>query len=142
MSLKLVELGHNITVLDTLEPQIHGVNYNESYTFKLIKDKVNFIKGSVNDYNLIKELVETKDIIVHLAAETGTGQSMYNIRNYVDTNITGTAILLEVLRNEKHDVGKLIVASSRSVYGEGKYYCHNHGEVYPKARTIEDMNKK
>jgi dTDP-L-rhamnose 4-epimerase len=79
--------------------------------------------------------------VVHLAAETGTGQSMYEIQKYTDININGTANLLDYITNQKHDIKKVIVASSRAIYGEGKYYCKNHGVVYPLARNPVDMDK-
>ena len=67
------------------------------------------------------KLIERKDVIVHFAAETGTGQSMYEIEKYVDVNINGTAILLDLLANNPNSIKKVVVASSRSIYGEGKY---------------------
>jgi dTDP-L-rhamnose 4-epimerase len=79
--------------------------------------------------------------VVHLAAETGTGQSMYEIERYVDVNIRGTALLLDLLANQQHSVRKIIVASSRSIYGEGRYHCANHGYVYPPARLASDMER-
>jgi dTDP-L-rhamnose 4-epimerase len=78
---------------------------------------------------------------VHYAAETGTGQSMYEIQKYVDVNINGTAIALDLLSKEKHQVKKIIIASSRSIYGEGKYLSSELGIVYPKQRTAKYMDK-
>ena len=68
---------------------------------------------------------------MHLAAETGTGQAMYQIDKYVEVNCGGTAKMLDVLANSKHNVNKVIVASSRAIYGEGKYLCEKDGEVFP-----------
>ena len=73
--------------------------------------------------------------VVHLAAETGTGQSMYEISRYTGTNVGGTASLLDHLANHRHHVGKVILASSRSVYGEGAYTCERCGLVYPAMRS-------
>ena len=70
-------------------------------------------------------------MIVHLAAETGTGQSMYQIEHYSKVNIGGTALLLDILTNTKHTISKVIVASSRAIYGEGKYLSAELGIVYP-----------
>ncbi len=81
------------------------------------------------------------DYVFHLAAETGTGQSMYEIKKYVDTNIGGTALLLDILTNTKHKIKRVIVAESRAVYGEGKYQCEKCGVVYPNERRDEDMRK-
>ena len=85
--------------------------------------------------------MENIDVVVHLAAETGTGQSMYEIEKYTDANIKGTSIFLDILANEKHSVKKMIVASSRSIYGEGKYECPKCGIVYPNERKDEDMKQ-
>ncbi len=85
--------------------------------------------------------MENQDAIVHLAAETGTGQSMYEIQKYVDVNISGTSILLDILANTNHKIKKIVVASSRAIYGEGKYLCNSHSFVYPNARNDQDMRK-
>ena len=77
--------------------------------------------------------------VVHLAAETGTGQSMYRIGDYTSTNVLGTALLLDVLANERHGVTKLLLASSRSVYGEGAYQCTRCGLVYPPMRSLGSL---
>jgi dTDP-L-rhamnose 4-epimerase len=136
LALKMESLGYHITVLDNLSPQIHSEN---SPLYLSIRDKVRFIKGSVLSYDDWKIALDNIDVVVHLAAETGTGQSMYEVEKYTDVNIKGTSILLDILSNEHHSVKKMVVASSRAIYGEGKYYCSVHGEVYPKARTEKDM---
>lgn len=136
LSLKLIEKGYEVTVLDNLSPQIHG-SYSPLY--ESIKDKVNFIKGTVLSYDDWKKALDGVDVVVHLAAETGTGQSMYEIEKYTDVNIKGTSIFLDILANEKHSVKKMIIASSRSIYGEGKYDCPKCGIVYPNERKDEDM---
>lgn len=140
LALKLLKRGYGVVVLDNLSKQIHGDNPEKSYTYSLIKDKVKFIKGNVKDRSAWDEaLTDDIDLVVHLAAETGTGQSMYEIEKYVDTNIKGTSILLDKIVNEKLNVKKLIVASSRAIYGEGKFKCQEHGIVYPESRKDEDM---
>lgn len=140
LALKLINKGYEVIVLDSLSEQIHGKDANKSYTYNLIQDKVKFIKGNVKDRSAWdKALTNDIDLVVHLAAETGTGQSMYEIEKYVNTNITGTAILLDKIVNEKLNVKKVIVASSRAIYGEGKFRCKEHGIVYPESRQDEDM---
>lgn len=138
LSLKLIERGYEVTVLDNLSPQIHG-EYSPLY--ESIKHKVNFIKGTVLSYDDWKKALIDVDVVVHLAAETGTGQSMYEIEKYTDVNIKGTSIFLDILANEKHSVKKMIIASSRSIYGEGRYDCPKCGIVYPNERKDEDMAK-
>lgn len=140
--LKLLDKGYYITVLDNLSPQIHGKNpETESSLFKSIKDKVKFIKGSVTDRENWEKALSNQDAIIHLAAETGTGQSMYQVHKYVDVNINGTTLMLDVLVNGDYKIKKVIIASSRAIYGEGKYRSKEFGIVFPSHRTEEDLNK-
>ncbi len=140
--LKLLDRGYYITVLDNLSPQIHGKNpETESSLFISIKDKVKFIKGSVTDRENWEKALSNQDAIIHLAAETGTGQSMYQVHKYVDVNINGTALMLDVLVNGDYKIKKVIIASSRAIYGEGKYRSKELGIVFPPHRAEEDLNK-
>ena len=142
LALKLIAKGYKVTVLDTLSKQIHGDNPEEtSPLYQSINDKVTFIKGSVTSREDWMKALEGQEAVIHLAAETGTGQSMYEIEKYVDTNIGGTAILLDILTNTKHSVKRVLVAESRAIYGEGKYHCEQCGDVYPTDRKDEDMAK-
>ncbi|MFY7965259.1 MAG: NAD-dependent epimerase/dehydratase family protein [Chitinophagaceae bacterium] len=143
LCLALLNRGHILTVVDNLSEQIHGKNpIDESSLFLLIKDKVTFIQGSVCDEALMKTAIADNEVVVHLAAETGTGQSMYQIKNYTNINIGGTALLLDILANVKHNVKKVVVASSRAIYGEGKYQSKKYGFVYPKHRLEQDLIHK
>lgn len=137
--LRLLERGYKISVLDNLSPQIHGDNPEKSELYLSVKDKVRFIKGTVLNREDWREALRSQDVVMHLAAETGTGQSMYEIERYTDVNIKGTSILLDLLANEKHSIKKMILASSRAVYGEGKYYCKKDGVIFPLARKDEDL---
>jgi len=92
-----------------------------------LNEKAKFVQGDIGDRELLTQLVRKADAVVHLAAAVGVGQSMYQIEKYVDYNTRGTATLLDVLVNKENDVKKLIVASSMSIYGEGKYYCEKCG---------------
>lgn len=140
LALALIEKGYKITVLDNLSPQIHGENADQTSPLYIsIKDKVNFIKGTVTSRSDWEKALKNQDVIVHYAAETGTGQSMYCIEKYVEVNIQGTAIMLDILANKEHQVKKIVIASSRSIYGEGKYIHPELGAVYPKHRVEEDM---
>lgn len=141
LALSLLEGGYIVTVLDNLSPQIHGENAEtDSYLFSSIREKVHFIKGTVTSRKDWIEAIENQDAIIHLAAETGTGQSMYQIENYVQVNIGGTALMLDILANTKHSIKKVIIASSRSIYGEGKYLSEEFGYVYPEHRTETYMS--
>jgi dTDP-L-rhamnose 4-epimerase len=142
LALKLIDKGYQLTVVDTLSEQIHGeVPESTSPLFLSIANKVNFIKGSVTDRDLMAKALRGIDVVVHFAAETGTGQSMYEIEKYVQVNIGGTAILLDILTNDRsYSVKKIIIASSRSIYGEGKYLSEELGAVYPEHRTSALMD--
>lgn len=140
LSLKLLSKGYDVTVLDNLSPQIHTDNPLNSSLYLSIKDKVNFIHGSVTNRSDWEKAIVGQDIIVHYAAETGTGQSMYLIERYTNVNIEATAILLDILTNTKHQVKRVLIASSRSIYGEGKYFSEKFGIVYPSHRKAEDMS--
>ena len=142
VALKLIAKGYNVTVLDSLSEQIHGTNPEDtSPLYRSIKNKVNFIKGSITSRKDWMRALDGQEAVIHLAAETGTGQSMYEIEKYVATNIGGTALLLDMLTNTKHNVKRVLVAESRAIYGEGKYHCEKCGDVYPLYRKDGDMAK-
>lgn len=142
LCLELLEKNYEVSVIDNLSPQIHGENpENTSATYMSIKDKVKFIQASVTSREDLLTAISSQEAIIHLAAETGTGQSMYDIERYSMVNIHGTSLLLDILTNESHNVKKVIVASSRSIYGEGRYTHPVHGVVYPSHRKEEDMLK-
>ena len=138
LALKLVEKGYVVTVLDNLSEQIHGKN---SELLNTIIDQVHFIKGDVRNAEDWMKALKNQEVVVHLAAETGTGQSMYEVQKYTEVNINGTAIFLDYLVNEKHSIQKVVIASSRAIYGEGKYNCEEHGIIYPNERKENDLLK-
>lgn len=141
LAITLANRGDEITVLDNLSPQIHGENPHESALYKLLPSSARFVKGDVRDRNAWESVLPGQEVIVHLAAETGTGQSMYEIDRYVDVNARGTSLLLDMLAKKEADsasVRRLVVASSRAIYGEGKYQGSD-GYVYPTARALEDL---
>jgi dTDP-L-rhamnose 4-epimerase len=139
LAVRLTELNHLVTVIDNLSPQIHGELPKHSVLYRSIANKVRFLRGNVcNRHDMVAALAG-QDVVVHLAAETGTGQSMYEIDRYSQVNIGGTALLLDILANSKTDVKRVVVASSRAVYGEGKYMSEELGAVYPRHRSAEDM---
>jgi dTDP-L-rhamnose 4-epimerase len=140
LALRLVRDGHTVTVLDTLSPQIHGAEARStSPLFASVRDSVTFVHGSICDHAMLGRCLKGQDAIAHLAAETGTGQSMYEIRRYADVNVGGTAVLLDLLANHRHQVRRVVVASSRAIYGEGKYHTSDGELVYPDARLVKDL---
>lgn len=133
---RLLHDGHAVTVLDNFSPQVHG-DHGELQS-DIVKD-VTLIRGDVRDENSWSAAISGQEVLVHLAAETGTGQSMYCVRHYSDVNVTGTSLIMEQLLKQRHGIHSLIVASSRSVVGEGAYRCAEHGVVYPQGRSAEEM---
>ena len=141
LALALLSKGYTVTVLDNLSTQIHGDDpATTSPLYNSIKGKVNFIEGTVISREDWAKAIGDNESIVHLAAETGTGQSMYQVSRYIDVNIGGTGILLDILANNKTSVKKLVVASSRAIYGEGKYLSEELGPVYPAHRSSAAMD--
>lgn len=132
--------GYVITVLDNLSEQIHGNNPDASPLFQAVRDKVRFIRGSVCDREALEEALAGQDVVVHFAAETGTGQSMYMVDHYTRVNIQATAMMLDILSaNRGHEIKRIVVASSRSIYGEGKYLDAKGRLVYPAHRNEADL---
>ena len=135
----LLERGYEVRVLDNLDPQVHGEVESPQY---LDLDRVEFVKGDMVDRDTVWSVVSDVDAIIHLASRVGVGQSMYQIEQYVTANTKGTANLLDVLVTEKHNVRKLVVASSMSIYGEGRYSCNRCGLVSPKLRGDKQLDEK
>jgi dTDP-L-rhamnose 4-epimerase len=135
----LVRRGMTVRLLDNLSPQIHGVDPQFELEALLDKHLVEVMRGDVCQRRDWVSALRDVSSVVHLAAETGTGQSMYRIGDYTSTNVLGTALMLDVLANDRHDVKKLVLASSRSVYGEGAYECSLCGLVYPPMRSSGNL---
>lgn len=129
----LIEEGHKVYVYDNLDKQVHKYEYSwyepEKWPKYLNKQAIrclNDVRGHLKLEILLME--HNIDIIFHFAAKVGVGQSMCDISEYVDVNVGGTAALLNILANKKHNVKKLIVASSMSNYGEGAYKYGGTGD--------------
>jgi dTDP-L-rhamnose 4-epimerase len=133
----LLEHHHSVVLFDNLSPQIHGAIPDLAGLPLLRSVQVEVLRGDVTKPADWAAALENVGAVVHLASETGTAQSMYEISRYTETNVVGTAALLNHLANRKHSVRKILLASSRSVYGEGAYQCGSCGQVYPLARSEE-----
>jgi dTDP-L-rhamnose 4-epimerase len=136
----LASQGHSVVVVDNLSSQVHSIDRKFAIDNLALKPEVEFVLGDIMDSDLMHRTISGVDSIYHLAAETGTGQSMYEIGKYTKVNVTGTGMLLDVISSSKVDVKRIILTSSRAVYGEGKYFCQNHGNKFPKSRNIEDVS--
>lgn len=137
---RLAEMGYDLSVFDNLHPQIHGPDA----VCGALPAGTDFIQADIRDRDAIARVVaQTKpDHIIHLAAETGTGQSWDEVHRYCDVNVVGTAALVEAVRSLPERVGRrLVLASSRAVYGEGAYRDGAGSLVVPPARQPRDMTR-
>jgi dTDP-L-rhamnose 4-epimerase len=132
----LVDRGHHVRIYDALVPQVHGP---EQALPGYLNREAEFVQGDVRDRDSLSKALTGIDVVFHLAAVVGVGQSMYEIQYYTEANTLGGAVLLDLLANTKHHVRKMIVASSMSIYGEGKYECDGCGVVFPRLRTEKQL---
>ena len=137
---ELVKRGYRVRVLDNLDPQVHGDNADVP---EYLNKKAEFMKGDVRNPDDVRKAIDSVEIIFHEAAAVGVGQSMYEIKKYMDVNTLGTANLLEaIIKKRKGKIKKLIVASSMSIYGEGEYECSKCGRISPKLRPVAQLEKR
>ena len=134
----LLKKGQSVRIIDNFNSQIH---IEKALPSDLARH-VELISADVRDRDAMRRALAGVDSVVHLAAETGTGQSMYEIDRYFSVNVQGTATMLDLLQNDPcgADVKSIVVASSRATYGEGAYLCETHGIVYPDQREREQMS--
>jgi dTDP-L-rhamnose 4-epimerase len=137
----LVARRNRVTVLDNLDPQVHGPGATEPRHLlpHLKNGSVAFLRGDVTDPARVVEALDGVEAVVHLAAAVGVGQSMYEPKYYTHTNGCGTGVLLECLVPLRAQVRNLVVASSMSLYGEGSYACPSCGGRAPAARELRQL---
>ena len=133
----LLERGHEVRIFDNLTRQVHG----EGMPSYVPKD-VEFVGGDMRNRRQISQALQGIDVVFHLASAVGVGQSMYEIAHYMGANTQGTANLLQAILDDGCRIEKLIVASSMSIYGEGKYRCHGCGEATPGPRPLRQLQAK
>ena len=130
-----------INVVDNFSSQIHGDVFD--FPLFLSDPRVKLFRGSITDRAIVRKALEGVDTVIHLAAETGTGQSMYEIAAYNYINSHGTAVLLEEILNSQQFVARIVLSSSRSVYGEGLYLCKECNTFSnPAPRNYKTLSKK
>jgi dTDP-L-rhamnose 4-epimerase len=130
---QLLARGHDVRVLDVLDPQVHPSRIRPDY----LDARATLQVGDVRDAEAVRRALEGVDAVVHLAARVGVGQSMYEIASYTSTNTLGTAVLLEQL--VARPVSRLVVASSMSLYGEGRYRTIDGAVVDDVERSAEAL---
>jgi dTDP-L-rhamnose 4-epimerase len=133
----LVERGYRVRVFDKLVEQVHGGRGP-----RYVHEDAEFVLGDMCDADALAKALRGVGAVVHLAAEVGVGQSMYEIRRYVEGNAVGTATMLELLAGGRYSVERLVVSSSMSIYGEGAYRCGEHGRVHTRTRAKEQLAAK
>jgi dTDP-L-rhamnose 4-epimerase len=137
-----VNAGHQVRILDNLSPQIHGPEADYEPP-----SRIEFQRGDVTLREDLEHALRDVDTVIHLAAETGTGQSMYEIERYYRVNVGGTALLFDILANSARQcVENFVLASSRSVYGEGAYVCRSCDPAgrrcFPSPRSPEQLARQ
>ncbi len=132
---RLVERGHEVVVLDNLDPQVHGdAATPANISGHVDAGRVAFIRGDIRDAADVRRALDGVEAVVHLAAAVGVGQSMYEPHYYTSVNVDGQGVLMEEMAKQPDRFRRFVVASSMSIYGEGAARCATHGEVAPSPR--------
>lgn len=135
LAAQLIKDGYAVRAVDCLSPQIHG-HLPQVDLGPLLEQDFSIVRSDVRQAREIGNWLGDAQVLVHLASETGTAQSMYEISKYNSVNSQGTAEILDWLANHSHSVGTVLLASSRSIYGEGAYRCAACGLVSPDGRGM------
>ena len=135
---RLIDLGHSVTIVDYLDPQVYPRGEKPGY----LNRRAVFVKADIRTPGVLESVISDVDVIFHFAASTAVGQSMHHVGHYVSNNVQATAILWDLLANVPHSVKKVVLASSRAVYGEGLYLCERCKREFVGAPRYEDDLKK
>lgn len=134
----LLDAGHDVRVLDCLDPQVHGA---ERAWPAYLSGACERIQGDVRDPETVAQALQGIEVVYHQAAAVGVGQSMYEIARYVSVNSLGAAVLLDAIAREGR-VKRMIVASSMSIYGEGAYVDAEGRSVHPGLRSDAQLERR
>ena len=129
----LLKKGYQVKVLDILQPRVHPHGKP-----KYLSSDVEFIQGDVSNKSILEKAMEGVEGIFHLAAYQ---DYMTDFSNFIRVNTLSTALIFEIIVEKKLDIKKIILASSQSTYGEGKYKCKTHGIQFPDSRSVEQLDK-
>jgi dTDP-L-rhamnose 4-epimerase len=132
--------GYQVRALDSLDPQIHG---QERRAPGYLDRRVELLVGDIRSRKTVRRALSDVDAVLHLAARVGVGQSMYEVADYADVNTRGTAVLLEAMieRARRCPFDRLVVASSMSIYGEGRYRASNGQFLDDLARSPSQLKR-
>ena len=133
----LLRIGHEVRIFDNLDPQVHRDGRPD-----YLSPDVEVMEGDLRDLAAVRRAIAGVDVIFHMAAAVGVGQSMYEIAHYMGVNTQGTANLLQAVLDSRIKIEKIVLASSMSIYGEGKYLCDKCGDVSPAPRTTMQLTTK
>jgi dTDP-L-rhamnose 4-epimerase len=133
---ELIARGFEVRVFDNLTSQVHQ---SPRTSLSILNPDVEVVVGDMRNREQVSSVLEGVDVIYHFAAETGVGQSMHAIAHYSDVIIQGTAVLCDCITGGKNKISRVILSSSRAVYGEGQYSCNDCGTVYPQPRTAAQL---
>jgi len=131
---RFLKEGFEVRVLDSLEPRVHPFG-RPAY----LPSNIEFIEGSVTDRRVLARALEGVEIVSHHAAYQ---DYMPDFSRFVDVNATGTALIYELIVQNRLPIKKVIVASSQAVYGEGQYECPEHGFLQPTPRSQSQLARR
>jgi len=140
LSPKLASEFESVVVVDNLHPQIHATRARPA----ALHEDCELIVGDVCTPSVWDQVLDRfkPDVIVHLAAETGTGQSLSEATRHAHTNVVGTTVMLDALMRHKAIPNRLVLTSSRAVYGEGAWRRRQNDELfYPGQRSLQQLSQ-
>ncbi len=130
---QLVAAGHRVVVIDNLHPGAHAVEPD------YLRGDVEYVVADLADEAVTQRLAGGADAVCHQASRVGLGVDLGDVTGYVHDNDVATAVLLRSLYSVGF-AGRLVLASSMVVYGEGAYACDQHGPVRPGPRAAADLD--
>ena len=128
----LLGAGHDVRIVDSYDPRSHAAPPD------YVDERAELVVGDVRDVDLVQRALAGVDVVCHQAAVVGLDVDFADVTGYVDTNAGGTAALL-LAAHRAGFAGRLVLASSMVVYGEGRYACPEHGQVRPGPREVADL---